>query len=307
MPALNIKKSTRIEAPAEKVFDVLSNFNHWQAWSPWLIMEPEAQVKIAEDAKSYSWEGNRVGSGNMKITSEKANQSIDYDLMFLKPWKSKAKVRFELNQNGDATEVTWSMESSLPFFLFWMKKMMEGFVGMDYERGLGMLKELIEEGKVHSKLNFEGQSSYKGCQYVGVRTTCPMGEIGEAMKRDFGKLESYVSQHEDNVFGPALSVYHKWDITKKQVSYTSAIPVKEIPETLSEGLISGSIPSTEIYTIIHTGPYTHLGNAWSTLYNMKQNKEIKVNKSIDPFEIYVNDPTKVDAKELITAVNFPLQ
>jgi len=32
------------------------------------------------------------------------------------------------------TEVTWTTDSSLPFFLFWMKKSMEGFVGMKLAR-----------------------------------------------------------------------------------------------------------------------------------------------------------------------------
>ena len=65
-----------------------------------------------------------VGSGNMNVTAENAPQSIDYDLTFLKPWKSRAKVRFELERKGDGTKTTWFMESSLPFFMFWMKKMM---------------------------------------------------------------------------------------------------------------------------------------------------------------------------------------
>ena len=41
-----------------------------------------------------------------------------------------------LKRAGLAPELTWTMDSSLPFFLFWMKKSMEGFIGMDYDPGL---------------------------------------------------------------------------------------------------------------------------------------------------------------------------
>ena len=36
------------------------------------------------------------------------------------------------------------MEGTLPIFLFFMKKKMSAMVGSDYERGLAMLKELLE-------------------------------------------------------------------------------------------------------------------------------------------------------------------
>ena len=40
--------------------------------------------------------------------------------------------------------------ASAAFFLFWMRRQMELFIGMDYERGLKMLKEWIETGQILS-------------------------------------------------------------------------------------------------------------------------------------------------------------
>ncbi len=105
MPKMSIKRFVQVNAPVDKVFNVLNDFNSWTAWSPWLIMDPNAKVTVRDDAKYYEWEGERVGSGNMAITREKENESIDYDLLFLKPWKSKAKVSFYTKANGDQTEV----------------------------------------------------------------------------------------------------------------------------------------------------------------------------------------------------------
>ncbi|MCG8322675.1 MAG: SRPBCC family protein [Cytophagales bacterium] len=304
MPKMHIEKSTVINAPVEKIYNTLNNFNHWTPWSPWLIQEPEAKVEVAGDAKYYSWEGNRIGTGNMKVTAEKSNESIDYDLNFVKPWKSSAKVRFEMKSQGEGTEVTWLMDGSLPVFMFWMKKMMEAYVGMDYERGLSMLKEYVEDGTVHSKLDFNGSSTYPGCTYVGVKTACTKETIGTQMEKDFGEIWAFMSGHKDLISGHPFSIYHKWDLVKNKISYTSGVPVSRIPDNLPDGFITGKIPKTPIYTVKHTGPYGHLGNAWSTLYSMERNKSFKANKKIDPFETYANDPGEVPHNELITEVHF---
>lgn len=114
MPKMHIVKTKQIDAPLSKVFSTLNDMSSWSKWSPWLITDPEATVEVAADNKSYSWEGNRVGSGHMSITKEDTNQSIDYDLTFLKPWKSKAKVKFTTKEKDGGTEVAWQMDSSLP-------------------------------------------------------------------------------------------------------------------------------------------------------------------------------------------------
>ena len=307
MPKIHVQKSVHIKAPIEKVYNAVSNFNHWTSWSPWLIQEPDAKVTVAKDAKYYEWEGKMVGSGNMSITDEQANQSVNYDLTFLKPWKSRAKVRFELSPEADGTKTTWFMDSSLPFFMFWMKKMMTTFIRMDYDRGLALLKDYVEDGEVHSKLERKGYSNYPGCTYVGIQTTCKMQEVGPKMQEDLGRIGDFLKDKEALVAGPPFSIYHKWDMVRDQIRYTSGIPLKSLPADLPAGLMVGEIPPTRIYTVGHTGPYHHLGNAWTTLYTMQRNKVFKLNKKADPFEVYLDDPHEVAANELRTEIHFPVR
>lgn len=307
MPKMNISRSVLVNAPIEKIFSTLNDFNHWQAWSPWLIMEPNTTVNVREDAKYYEWQGSRVGEGNMTVLNEKENEQIDYDLTFLKPWKSKAEVSFYLKSVNDGIQVTWTMASSLPFFMFWMKKQMEAFVGMDYQRGLNMLKEYVEKGEIDSKLEFKGQSDFPGAKYVGVKRSCGFDEMGDKMMADFGKIEEFMKENQEIATGNAFSIYHKWDMVKGQVEYTGCVGVKETPSNLPTHLISGEIPATKIYTMRHIGAYDHLGNAWSTLYTMHRNKEFKPVKGIHPFEAYVSNPQEVATKDLITDVHFAVK
>jgi len=307
MPKMNVRRSTTINSPAATVFNRVADLNHWTAWSPWLITEPEAKVTVSDDSKFYSWEGKRVGSGEMRITAEKTNQSVDYDLTFLKPWKSHAKVRFELNERNGVTEVDWIMDSSLPFFMFWMKKMMEAFVGMDFQRGLNLLKDYVEDGEVHSKLEFVGERNYPGCEYIGIKRSTTMAGVGPDMKNDFTKLWEMVSSDMDNVTGESFSIYHKWEIVKGKVRYTAGVPVKKVPENLPSGVITGKLHAMKIHTLRHVGPYIHLGNAWTTMQMMMRGKEFKPVKGMHPFETYVNMPGEVPDNELITDINFAVK
>lgn len=307
MPKMNIDRKVSINAPAEKVYAVLSNFNEWTPWSPWLLMEPEAEVTVAEDARSYEWNGSRVGSGNMKILEEKANAYIKYDLNFLTPWKSHAFTAFSLDEKEGKTDVTWTMDSSLPFFMFFMKKMMEAYVGADYERGLDMLKVYVETGSVPSQLQFSGTSNYSGCHWVGVSSHCSIDETEKQMPVDFEKINKYAEEHNENIAGEPLTIYHKWDIPKNKVSYTAAIQVKEAPTSLPDGMKKGEIPAIKNYVLEHKGRYQHLGNAWSTLYTMMRNKEFKYLKGVHPFELYKNNPSETPESELITEIHFPVK
>jgi len=307
MPKFSVSKSVQIDAPIDKVYAIVRDFKQWQPWSPWLIAEPEAKVTYAEDGKSHDWDGQVTGSGGMKIIGEKENSLIDYKLTFLKPWKSLADVKFHFTEKDGKTEATWTMDSSLPFFMFFMKNMMVAFIGMDYQRGLDMLKAYAETGSVPSKLEFPGPKSFPGCEYVGAHRACTMEQMPGGMEEDFSKLKSWLQSSGTEAAGVPFSIYHKWDMVKGLVEYTACIPVASAAADLKDGLRSGSIPACQTYPVKHTGRYSFLGNAWSSGHMHGRSKKFKMNKGIHPFETYENDPDNTDENDLVTVVHFPMK
>ena len=302
MPKTRVEKSITIAANEEKVKSIITDFNHWEHWSPWLILEPEAKVSVSSVGKSQEWDGKRIGAGRMTI--EKVGDSvINYDLTFLKPWKSKAKVDFIVKPVDDNnTVLTWTMDGSLPFFMFWMKTMMERMIGMDYHRGLLMLKDYIEKGSVDVKLEFLGESDYAGCKYVGVKNECTIDNIGKVMEIDFKKLRDFAKGNGEIITDEWFTVYHKYDFNKNKVVYTSGIGVKSAQQNLPSGLINGNLDSTKVQTVRHIGSYELLGNAWNAIMSMDRAKEFKKNKKIPPMEFYRNNPHESDPKDLITDI-----
>lgn len=307
MPKIHIDKSIFINKKPAEVYSKLNDFEHWKSWSPWLILEEEVKVTIAKDGKYYEWLGDITGSGNMTVLKEEKNKSIEYNLTFLKPWKSVADVAFLLKEEGEGTRVHWTMNSKLPFFLFWMKKMMIAYVGMDYDRGLNLLKDYVEDGKVHSKLDIKGYGSIEGYNYVGFKTECPLDQMGDRMRVDFEKLMPFMKvENSDKISGNAFSIYHEWDPIKNKVSYTAGVPISTPPNELLEGMITGTIPSSKCFSVVHNGPYRHAGNPWSALYSRQRAKKFKLNKRVHPMEVYMNSPKDTSENDLKTEVIFPI-
>jgi predicted transcriptional regulator YdeE len=298
-----------INAPIETVYKSISDFHSWTTWSPWLVAEPEAKVAVRKDGKFYSWEGDIVGAGEMTISNEVENESVAIDLLFLKPWKSKAKVHFTMKEEEGGVRVMWDMDSSLPFFMFWMKKMMEAFVGNDYQRGLTMLKDYAEIGKVPATLSVKGMEEFKGCTYIGIKhDNVITSEMSTHMEADYTKLLSYMKDgREKNMAGPSFSIYHKWDMVNGKASYTACVPVNEVPSDLPAGVITGSVPATKVHVMHQTGPYRYIGNIWSAQYMRLRSKKFKGNKGVHPMERYLNSPTNTEENNLETEVLFAVK
>jgi len=308
MPSLVIRKSILIRADADRVFAEVRDFRRWPRWSPWLVCEPETRLTYAEDGTSYRWEGKVTGTGEIRRIAETSPRSMECRLKFEKPFPSESAVGFAFADRGDGTtEVTWTMDGALPWFLFPMVKPMAAFLGADYERGLAMLKDLAESGAVPSRLEFRGRGSFPGCGYVGVRSRCAVAEIGPAMESAFGKLEAALAKRNLKPSGPPLAIYHRWDVVKGTAEVTAAFPVAEesSEDGSGDGLVQGRIPATTTDQVRHTGPYRYLTNAWAAAMGRIRAGVNRRNGRLDPFEVYENDPGS--GEEPVTTVHVPVR
>ena len=305
-----VSRSTTIARPPGEVFDVLRDFSKWRAWSPWLCQEPECRVDVeGEPGKvghKQAWAGDFIGQGDMTIGSVVENERLDCELRFLKPWKTESKVLFRLEPAGDGTEVTWSMRGTLPLVFFWMKKMMDGFVGGDYERGLKMLEEYLETGAVVTKVDVRGPVDAGGFSYVGKRRTCTLKEIGPAMKEDLESLAGMVEGGALPKPEKVMSIYHRFDMAKGVCEYTTGFGYATTPAVSDGALETGTLPDHRALRVDHEGPYEHLGNAWAAAMGCGRAKH-KIDKKLPPYEVYANDPHEVEAKDIRTEVYVPIR
>ncbi|HKU05249.1 MAG TPA: SRPBCC family protein [Bradyrhizobium sp.] len=147
-----IERSATMNAPAEKVFAVLSDFRQWGGWSPWETKDPGMKRSFAGTERGkgavYGWEGDKnVGTGRMEILEANAPSKLVIKLDFFKPFEAHNTAEFTMLPQGNATNVHWVMHGPAPF----MSKVMQVFmnfdkmVGKDFEQGLANLKRLTEK------------------------------------------------------------------------------------------------------------------------------------------------------------------
>lgn len=308
MPAFSVSKSIEVAVPAVEVFAYLRDFTNWPVWSPWLICDPECKVDYAADGDSYSWVGKFAGQGSMRVVAEdETHHKIEYALEFVKPWKSKADVTFLCESLGSSSRVTWSMHSKLPFFLFWMKGMMTSMIGMDYDRGLAMLKEQLEHKRVSSHLEFKGVQDVPACYFVGMQRECSFEEMPKLMEQDFQQLVRQMTEANFEPAGPCFTSYTKWEVSKGRVNYEACCPVEAEPLHLPAKMISGYRPALSAFQVEHTGSYAHLANAWSAAMMRSQAKVFKQSKKVMPFEQYLVMPEEGGEQGTVTLVSLPLK
>lgn len=311
MTRFNVERSIQIAASCQQVFDTVADYSGWTKWSPWLCAEPDARVTVtdepAEVGSVYAWEGEVVGAGEIEHIHLAPPNLIQDEIRFLKPFRSKSRVSFELEPTGNETRLTWGMQGSLPWFMFWMRPMMETLIGMDYDRGLKMLKEWIETGSIESQTRIHGVTSTGPLSMLGVSGACTISEISKHMEEAFRQAESLFQERGLSTDEGMISVYHDFNMKTGIFKFTSGYLVSDSDRNAKQagGLTGWSTPETQALYVEHVGSYQHLGNAWSAANQIARYKKLKPCKS-GAFELYKTTPPAPSA-ELRTEIYLPLR
>jgi len=305
----HINESITIDAPLEKIRTLIEDFTNWNSWSPWTIAEPGLTPTIegtkAEAGHKMSWDGEIIGSGINTISKVEDN-AIHYDLEFIKPFKSKAKTSFQFKKVESGIQLTWSMDSSMPFFLFFMIKKMKAWISMDYQRGLNMIKAMAEDGKVNAITSNEGIKNFDGFSYIGIKKTSTMEEMPTDMRASFEELINFLVQKHGKSAKHWVSIYTKTNMAKQEFTYIAAMSAEELQDIeLPKHFIRGEIKDGNMLEVKHHGSYKFLGNAWSMASMFVRAK--KIYRRGKPFEYYWNSPMEVNEEELKTSIYFPVK
>jgi predicted transcriptional regulator YdeE len=310
MPKFHVHRSTVINDTPENVFAKVADFATWTTWSPWLCAEPDADVIVSDDSSSvgstYAWKGEVVGQGEMEHRKLEPGKLIDDEIRFVKPFKSKSDVSFDFEPVDGGTKITWHMKGSMPWFLFWMIPQMEVFIGMDYERGLKMLKEWIETGMILSTTSIRGVEPVGPLRMAGVRKTTTLMDIGPSMEEAFCQAAEDFNRHGLPIKEAGISVYHAFDMKAGTFDYTAGWILPESVGDVPAELSSWSIPTVNALRVDHTGSYDNVGNGWSAAHQFARYRKLKQSK-VGTFEIYRNDPGNTAPADLQTEIYLPLR
>ena len=148
-----VRRSIIINHPIAETFTYLRHIKNQDEWSPWKKKDPNMDQSFegtdGEIGFVSKWKGNKhVGEGEQEIISIIENETIDTELRFFKPWKSRSIGHLLVDEvDPEHTLVTWGFTGRNPFPLNAMSLFMnfEKAIGKDFEDGLESLKKILEK------------------------------------------------------------------------------------------------------------------------------------------------------------------
>ena len=140
-----------INAPADKVFAHVNDLRKFQVWSPWAVIDTDMKVVYSgsETGKGQvmAWTSKdpNVGSGSQIITESVMDKRVETKLDFGD--MGFAIASWDLLGKGSGTQISWSFKTDLGSHPMnrWMGLFFDGWIGKDYEKGLKVLKEIVEK------------------------------------------------------------------------------------------------------------------------------------------------------------------
>lgn len=147
----HLERSITVNAPAEKVFMVVSDFSHNENWYPWFMIDPETVYEFSENTSGvgayYSWdsENPEVMTGRQEIIEVIPNELVNTSMSF-GGMTGTYYASFKLIAGDNTTEVTWTYDGKADAVMekFFIDYMTESMLGPQYEKGLENLKAYIE-------------------------------------------------------------------------------------------------------------------------------------------------------------------
>jgi uncharacterized protein YndB with AHSA1/START domain len=147
-------RSVVINAPADKIFPYISDFQKAAEWIPYDRKDPKMKKSfsgpLGQVGAVEEYDGNSdVGSGKLEIVKLVPNQSVQIQLTMIKPMAAKNLVDYTLTPEGNGTKFTWRLSGENGFGGKLVSTIMncEQLVAKDIEAGQAQLKALVEAQK----------------------------------------------------------------------------------------------------------------------------------------------------------------
>ncbi len=311
LPATTIiSAEADIAVGPDEVFHSAALYLNRDQWDPWLQMEPEAKVTIEPKegyiGSTYSWEGDKIGYGMMKVEKVVFGKEIQSTIWFGEDPDSSL-VEWHLEKTDEGTHVTWNFvaDGKYPFGRL-MMMMMSGGMQNSFESGLASMKEIIEADP--PKLYKTGEiqvGMMKKMHTLVIPMEGTMEEMSQQMGNMFKMLFGEVAKQGLQMAGTAFSYYIDFD---EETGYAHALLGLQIAEP---GKASGDIKSKtfkeqEVVMLPHYGKYDYLKDSYETLTKYTEENGMKLTGGA--FELYKTTMMESDnPMDWLTVIAFPLK
>ncbi len=146
---VTVTRSASINAPPERIYALIATPRQWPQWSPWNSRDPNMAITFSGpesgNGAAWKWVSKSQGDGSMKMEGAKPPSAIGFELT-IEGMGPPSHGQFDLAPSGAATNVTWTMTSTLGMGPIggWFALYMPTMLNKDFDSGLASLKKLAE-------------------------------------------------------------------------------------------------------------------------------------------------------------------
>lgn len=309
--SMEVERSIVIEAPPEVVFNTVNDLRTWESWSPWKEMDPTMKVTMGKTAvgagAAYSWTAEEAGSGTMRILSSTPNKAIDTEVEF--DGMGSALGHWTFIEVDSGTQANWGFSSRPAYpwnimYLFFGPEAVE----KDFDRGLELLKEHVEEQYAESKKE-EGlavrEVELPERQFVAIRKKVNMSGVTGFYAENLPKVQQLLAANSVEPAGMPCGLYYSWDETNQETDLAGAIPVPTLPP-LDKDFEAIVLPPGKALLVEYYGPYEAIASAHTAIDDYTRSKNLQTGFPV--IEQYVTDPSQEpDPGKWLTRVFYPVE
>jgi len=149
-----VQRSINIRSSKKDVFDYLRLLTNHDNFSKWAKIDPDMKktYKGTDGTVGFqsAWDSKdkKVGAGEQEILKIEEGQRINFEVRFLRPFKSVSKASFITERvTGAETKVIWTFNGVMNYpmnIMLWFMKM-DKMLGPDLLIGLENLKRILEK------------------------------------------------------------------------------------------------------------------------------------------------------------------
>lgn len=310
---VQVTREVDIGRPAIQVFAVVNDLGHFNDWSPWYDLDPDAHYRLEGpergEGATLHWAGNdAVGSGRLRIVESQAPVRVRMEVGF-DGFPVPAQSILQIDALDDGSCVSWSFETRLEGAVArWFGLLMPRWIGTDYDKGLARLRVLLESQPEPDFGDLRVEEGTVDGMDVIVTTTDEAAQDDPAANAGvlggmYGRLLAFAAAGGLEIAGHPLTFTDDPAVTPWR--FRAALPVRFAAGVAPEdGVELVRVPGGRALFLEHVGPHEGLAaamaklDAWAVAHGLRRGGPVRA--------VYISDPAETPAEELVTRIIYPL-
>lgn len=306
-----------IESNSYNVFPYFADLRNWEKWSPWREKDTTTKYQYSDNSfgagSTMAWDSKNEELGTGKITTVqfKKFHHINYQLDFVKPFKSKSGGQFIVEKlNDNQVKVTWTNKGKLRWPLDrWFntfmsfKKMLE----KDFAHGLDNLKKVVEANPQRTlpKVDPEKMELPEQLIYSVMHETVLNAEIGAKIGESYQTIIKAIETTKATAIEapPICLFYSHNNKTSKMRPGLLVLGCGSMPK----GVECIPLKAGKVLRFTYLGGYSNMEPTYDAIDTFLEENKITKRENYT-WESYVSDPAlEPDSTKWLTYIYVPVK